>query len=446
MPVDLWPPFLHLLGWSQQASTARLPWRARQEEPTVAVAALTEETRPSLFRNRPFLSIWIGHTLSVVGDGFHSVALGLWVLQTTGSGAAMATIMAVRVVIGVLLGAVAGTLADRVNRRALMIGTDLIRLGLVLAVAALVATPGSAFIGIVALSALIAIASQFFHPAFGASLVNIVGKEDVPRASSLQQVTNTLAQVVGPFLGGMVVAGWGGSTALLVDAITFGLSALMILVGGHFPSPRREEHEQSSFWSEMREGFGYMWKHPLVRSLVTMAPVMNFFGNALGVLFPVIAVKVWLVNSVQFGALEGAFPLGFAIGAATLMVLTKRISRRGLLIVNGALMMGVFIMAIVNMPSANAALVLVPFLGLFSAVTNVFIQIIFQLEVAPEMQGRVFGTVGSLVNVASPTSMVIAGVLADAFSPVLIANICGVGLILVALYLFVGMPSLRNYR
>lgn len=412
----------------------------------MAVTAERAASGFSLMRNRTFVAIWAGHTLSIVGDGFNTVALGLWILQTTGSATAMGTVMAVRMVVGIALGAVAGTVVDRTNRRTLMIAMDLVRFALILGLASAVGTQGTPFALILVLAALTSVASAFFNPAFSASLVNIVGREEVARASSSMQVTNTLAQVAGPMLGGAVVGFWGGGVALTVDAFTYLLSGILILLAGHFPSPVRDRQRSGSFWSDMKEGFRFIWSQPLIKTLVATGPVLNFFGNALGLLFPVIAVKVWLVNSFQFGVLEAGMPFGFAVGAAGLMALSKKIRRRGLWMMWGIVGMGFLSLLIVNMPTVNLALALTPLMGITAAVVNVLIQISVQSEVPPEVQGRVFGTMSSLMMAASPASMLTAGLLADLFSPVLVASIACGAILLVSGLMFVIAPALRDYR
>ncbi len=414
-------------------------------------AAATNETpkatpsKPSLFRNRTFLTVWTGHTISIVGDGFSSVALGLWVLQTTGSAKAMATIMSVRVVIGILLGMVAGTVVDRVDRRWLMIGMNAVRFFLVGAMALLVRTGEAPFWEILGLTALTAVAGQFFGPAFQSSLVNIVGKEELPRASGLLQVTNTLAQVAGPFLGGTVVAVFGGWAALSGDALSFLISALLLLTVS-FASPRREGAQRRSFFGDMKEGLSFIKDQPLIRSLMVVAPVINFFGNALGVVLPVIAVKVWLADSVKFGTLEALFPMGFAVGAGLIMALMKKIRSRGWFMLVGIIVGGVLMTTVSLMPSIESAMPITLLVGIAMAAPNVLLQIIMQSEVPTAVQGRVFGTLGSLVNVASPLSIMTAGILADVFDPVLVSAVAGAMLVASALLTTAMAPALRNYR
>ncbi|MFZ5814922.1 MAG: MFS transporter [Bacillota bacterium] len=413
---------------------------------STATAATPAAQAPSLFRNRTFVAIWLGHTISIVGDGFHSVALGFWVLQATGSASAMATIMSTRVVVGILLGAVGGTVVDRTDRRRLMIAMNLVRFLTVGAIALLIRSGSTALLPVIGLTALTAVAAAFFGPAFQASLVNIVGKEELPKASGLLQVSNTLAQIAGPFLGGAVIAFLGGWAALSLDALSFLVAAVAILIGGFFPSPRREGAQQTSFWKDLTQGFIYIRKHPLARGLVVQAPVINFFGNAIGVLIPVIAIKHWMANSIQFGTLEAVFPAGFAIGAMAIMASAKKMTRRGAWMQGGIFVAGLLIGGIGLMPTITAALPFALLAGIALAFANVLLQISLQSEIEPEVQGRVFGTMGSLMQIASPLSMMAAGFLGDIFSPVLLIALCGgmVSLLAVAGYLL--FPGIRQYQ
>jgi len=362
-----------------------------------ALVAQAPVQAPSLRQNRTFIALCLAQFISVIGDGFHSVALGLWVLQTTGSSTAMGTVMTVRILTTILLGAVAGTAVDRSDRRRLMIAMDVVRVALVGALAFMVRPQGTSFALVLLMAGLASIAGQFFNPAFQASLVNIVRKDDLSQASGLLQVLNTLGQVAGPLVGGMVVGFFGGRTALMVDAATFAVSALLILVGGSFASPRRESSESSSFFGEMRDGLSYIKGQPLIRSVATLSPVLNFFGMGIaGVLIPVLAVKVWMASSAQYGALEGVFPLGFAIGAISYMAVASKVKRRGLLMMGTAFVAAVFMTIAPLMPTVVAAMPFGVLAGAFMAVPNVMFQVLVQSEAPPEVQGRIFGVLLAL--------------------------------------------------
>jgi MFS transporter, DHA3 family, macrolide efflux protein len=406
----------------------------------------TPERRASLWRNRTFLALLSGQAISVIGDGFHSVALGLWVLQTTGSATAMATIMSVRVLTTILLGSFAGAVVDRVDRRRLMIAMNVVRFGVVAVIALLMAGGRTGMLPIVVLTGALAVCGNFFGPAFQASLINIVRKEDIQKATGVLQVTNTLGQVVGPFLGGTLVATTSGALALTVDAVSFLAGALFIWAGGSFASPRRASAGKASIFGDMREGFGLIRRNPLILSLVSVAPPLNFFGNAFGLLLPVVAVRVWMVSPTEFGAIEAIFPLGFALGAAMVMMMAAKIRRRGWWIITGIFFAGVGATLVPLSPTVPVALPLMAFTGFAISICNVMLPVIMQHEVPAEMQGRVFGTLNSLTSIASPVAMMLAGLLADKFDPVLLA--AGAGGLMVLTSLAVGLFArpLRTYN
>ncbi|HEY3363742.1 MAG TPA: MFS transporter [Symbiobacteriaceae bacterium] len=397
-------------------------------------------------QNRTFLFIWLGHIISVLGDGFTSTALGFWIVKTTGSASAMAMVMTARVAAGILLGAVAGTVADRVDRRRLMIAMDVLRFIMAGGIAYLMFAGSLSLPVLIGLATLTAVCGQFFSPAFQASLVNIVDKDEVPKAAGLLQMSNVLAQVGGPLLGGTVVAFFGGWAALSGDAVSFLISALLILTGGVFASPRTAGQTGKSFWADLKEGLVYIRSQPMVKSVVTLAPVINFFGATLGVLIPVIAIKIWKTTSFQFGATSAALPLGFAIGAGLIMAMSKKIRHRGWVMMGAMIASGLVIAAAALAPSISVALPLMLMVGIGLALVNVLFQITLQAEVPTEVQGRVFGTLGSLVSLASPLSMLAAGFLGDAFSPALIAAIAGISIAVTAVGGLLTFPALRSYN
>lgn len=393
--------------------------------------------------NRCFWFILSGTAISTVGDGFHSVALSIWVLTSTGSATAMSAVLVTKMLVGVLLGAVSGTVADRVDRRRLMWMLDLVHAALVCVIMFLMSIRAPLVLVLI-VTGLLAAARQFRSPAFSASLVHIVTEEHLSRASGVLQVTNTVARVLGPLLGGSVTAALGGPTALAVDAMSFLASALLVLVAGSFPSPNSTRMERSSFWRDMQDGLIYLRKNSLVATITWFAMCVNFFGYTAMLLVPVIAIKNWNAQPFEFGVLEAFFPLGFTLGAVCIMVLGNRLRRRWAWMGGATSMAGLLLGAVVFMTETLRALPIVLLMGLVIAFVSILSTVAIQTRVDSSIQGRVFGTLDSLVNIATPLAMTVAGVWADRVGAPIILLGVGIGMLVVG-GMSLALPGLRPF-
>ncbi|MFC5703418.1 MFS transporter [Cohnella faecalis] len=400
-----------------------------------------------LFRNKTFISVFAGNTLSTMGEGFNTIAIGYWVLSTTGSAKAMTAVMLPQMILGLLLGTIAGTLADRKNRRTIMLSMDLIRAVLMIGVAAVVSgSSGWGIWALVPLLTLINAASQFHSPAFQSSLIYIVGQEQVGRATGLMQVTDTLARLGGLALGGWTVAAFGGPAAVTVVGAMFALSALCVMIAGPFPIPAAKSDNRKSFWTDLRLGLAFIRKHPFARSVSLLLPSVMIFFTASMMLFQVMAVTVWHATPKEFGLMEAAIPIGYAGGSGLMLLLNRRMTRRGWWIGVSVLLAGPNLIVMSAMPDVFSALPFVFLIGFILSVGTVLVMIALRTETAAEFQGRVFGAIGSLTNLSTPVGLVMSGILSDRFGADRMLFLNGLGLTAIGLCCIALLKPLRQYR
>lgn len=410
---------------------------------TTGVGGALPTTR-TLRTNRTYQLITAGQAVSVLGDSFHSIALGLWVLKVTGSTAAMGTIYGTRILTTILLSPIAGTLADRVDRRRLMWGMDLVRGLISLGMALAMFTAGAPFLLLVLLSALLTAATSLRAPAYSASIIHIVGREQIQQATSTMQLINSGANILGPILGGVAIGLFGGVMALVVDGLSFFLSAACVLLGGSFPSPVRTAGERSPFLGEMIDGFRYIRQSPLVMAIAWFNTVGNFFGNMYAVLFPVLAIKVWQATPGQFGFAEAMFSLGITAGALAVRLFGKRLGKRGLWVAATTGVMGLAMLSIGLVPGPLFANPLIVVLGAMLSFSGTLMATALRAEVAPEMQGRVWGTLGALLQVASPVAVLVASSFGDLLGAARLIVMAGVCFMLTGM-LGLTFKALRQY-
>ena len=239
-----------------------------------------------------------------------TISLAFAVLAIGGSASAIGLVLAVRtgsLLISLLLG---GVVADRVARRAVMVGADLARLVTQGLLAALVIAGEAEVWSIALLTGLGGIATGFFNPASTGLLPAIVAPERLQQANGVRATVMSAGEIGGPVLAGVLVAAAGAGWALAVDAATFGASALL-LMGVRVPG--RVERAATGFWEDLREGWTTFRSTTWVWTFVLWASIANVTVGAWNVLGPVVAARE-LGGAAAWGAINAALGAGALLG------------------------------------------------------------------------------------------------------------------------------------
>ncbi|MFC4598579.1 MFS transporter [Cohnella hongkongensis] len=404
----------------------------------------TGVSRP-LVRNRTFMWILSGNAISVFGDCFNGIALSLWILQTTGSAKSMAAVLMTHMILGVLLGSVAGTVADRMDRRKLMLVSDSLRCAIAAALAYFVFYAEVSFPIVLVLVALLATAGLFQAPAFHASINPIVGKDNLQQATGWIHLADNLSRISGLALAGVIVSMLGGFAAILFNSLAYLLSMLCVLAAGKFPSNRGAKPSNSTFVGDLKEGFRYIGANSLARAIVVLHPLLILFFMSSLTMVQVMAVKEWKAGPVAFGFIELCIPLGYMLGASLILSLGSRIGRRGLWICAGLLLLGPVFYLLSIMRSAWPALPFVLGCGLMFAFSTMLIQIILRSEVSVEFQGRLYGAMGALSGIAPPLGLAVFSSVADRYGASWTLSIISMLFLAVGIAVTLTMKRIRTY-
>ncbi|THF77294.1 MFS transporter [Cohnella fermenti] len=409
-------------------------------------ATASEQERP-IWRNRPYMWLLTGFTSSVFGDSFNGIALSLWVLQTTGSARRMAAVQICSMAIAFLFGSFAGTLADRMDRRKLMLLSDGARcvIAALLGVSLFVLdAPFPVMLGLVSLAMF---AGLLHGPAFHASTTQMVGAGRVQQASSSIYLFDNAARISGLALAGVVVSAFGGLAAILTTSAAYLLSFVCTLLAGRFPSAARTSGEAgASFLRDWRSGLSYIRRDALIRSIVILSPLLSAFFLVAIMLVQVIAIGDWKAGPIEFGLIEMCVPLGYVTGAGLLIAFGHRLTRRGRLVFLGLLLLGPVYGLISMMKSPHAAIPLVLMGGLLFSFCSMITQIILKSETSSEWQGRVFGTVGAFSSVAPSLGLAVASVFADRWGAADVLAWQSAGLFVCGVFSVYLLKSIREYR
>lgn len=437
----------------------QLEFERQQEKRTDAAGAALP-----LWKNTPFMLLLTGYSLSVAGNGFHSIALSLWILETTGSAKLMSIVMGIYMVSSLLFGVVAGTVADRSNRIRLMIGADILRAAFTIGIAVCIGFAPQYMFIVFLLIGLTAVSGLFHAPAMQASMVKFAGHDQIQRSTSLVNIVENIARVGGLALGGAAVAWFGGVTAIVVDGCTFIVSALLIALAGRalgqsangngngngnenetMPGSGKAVKERRKFRSDIMSGIRFIKNDPVAKSVIVMSPLLMLFFVSSLMLIQVVAVKVWQVNAASFGLIEAAFPVGYLAGSFVILTLDKRLRRRGWFIFGGIVLLGPVFMLMTMIRDVVYAIGFIFIAGFIFAFATLLVQIMLRLRVKTEMLGRAFGIIGSLSSVVPPIGLAVSAYSADRFGPS--PTLLAVGLMLscIGLLSFVLLKPIRDF-
>ena len=278
---------------------------------------------PAALRIRDFALLWAGMSVSLIGDGVYFVALAWQVYDLSGSPTALSLIgvaWTLPLALFVLLG---GVVTDRVERRRVMIAADLVR-ALAVAVIGVLSLSGVIELWhLVVMAALFGTGEAFFGPAFTSIVPQIVPRELLLQANALDQFVRPLGfMLLGPALGGWIVATFGPGEAFVFDAGTFLVSALALAFLS--PRPLAVREEATSLLRDVREGFGFVRARPwLWATLVAAAIFLLAYWGPIDVLVP------YRVRN-ELGGDAGDYGLILAFGGLGSIAAAALVGRRGL--------------------------------------------------------------------------------------------------------------------
>lgn len=364
---------------------------------------------------RVFFIIWIGQLISMLGSGLTNFALGVWIFDQTGK----ATPFALTVLFGslprLLLSPLAGSLADRWNRRLVMVlsdtGNAVVSLG-----AFLLLQNGSLEIWMIYLMAVLGSCfSAFQEPAYTASISMLVPKKELSRAAGLGNLSQALESLLTPLAAGFLFVAIGLRGIIMIDFITyfFAIGALLIV---RIPQPKLSEAEMGAnlkgkVWRDAVFGWRYLRARSGLFGLLWFYALVNFFLNFSGVLLGPLVLSRY--SAREFGLVQMAVGLGLLAGSILLSAWGGPKGRKIPAVIGFIALAGAGL-ALTGISSQIVLIGLGMFVMLFSIpLASGPSQAIFQSKVATEVQGRVFAIRGMISRSIMPIAFFLAGPLAD---------------------------------
>jgi len=381
-------------------------------------------------RNRNVALLFAGHTISVAGDMVLYIALPFWVYQLTGSAMATGFMFAALTLPQLFFSPLAGVFTDRVDRKRLMVFSDLLRAALMLGYFT-VNTADQVWI-IYLLAFAESTVSQFFRPAVMAVVPMLTdGEEELKRANALLGASWALGQLAGPALGGILVTTAGPHGAALFDAITYLVSAALLV----FMRVPARAHVAAKFealnqalyqiGSELREGIRVVLARPALRVVFAALGILMLSQGIINVLLIVLVQEIWHVGATEFGWFVAAEGFGGLIGTALVGALATRLSAKRM-IVGGGVISGLILLIIVNQPSIYVAMVLMILAMIAIVAFDIGLTTLIQLGSDDSNRGRVSGLMQTMMAASQLVAIAATSLLADQVGAVLLLNLSAI--------------------
>ena len=374
-----------------------------------------------LRRNPQYARLWAAMLISYIGDWFNTIALAAIVSRfTDGSGLAISLFLLARFLPPLLVTPIAGALADRFDRKRLLIISDLLRVGIVLSLL-LVQSADQLWLLYLLTMAQFALGSVF-EPTRSALTPATVPKEDPIEANVLGSVTWSVALWLGALTGGLVAGAFGVTTALLVDAATFLISALFIAAIRPLYDVTPSEAVQRFHMRDISDGLRYARQHPGIG-----ATLLVKFGGSIGnvdsllIIYATVLFPLYLADTAeQAGALSlGILYTGFGIGAVVGLIIIDRFNDGTVRTMRRLIIVGFALITIGWLLFGTAGSLWLAAFALFIKAMGsntywTYSSVMLQKLVDPQYLGRMFSLDYAGFQLATVLSTVITGLAVEA--------------------------------
>ena len=398
---------------------------------------LNARTFASLRRHRNYRLYFLGQVISLSGTWMQNIALAWVVVGLTHSPVAVGLLAFLRFAPFTVFSLPAGVLADRFDNRRTMMAMQAVSMVISAVLAALVLLGRPALWEIYVLAVLAGTAAVFDAPNRHALTFQMVGRDELPNAVALNASLFNGSRVIGPAIGGVVIATAGVGACFAVNALSFlaVLTALALMRKRElFPLERREAPR---LVQGVRHGLGYVWRTPSIRLVLLMTMVVSTVGFNFHVLVPVVASKTLHVGAEVFGALGAAFGLG-ALAGALLAATFARASWKALVL--GSAGFSVTLLALAPETTVWPIALLLFLTGVFFTTWTANSQSIVQLTAPDHLRGRVLSIYLFAFGGFAPLGGLLAGWLSDVGGTQLAFFVAGITCLAMTAYAFLAWP------
>lgn len=415
---------------------------ALAESPTTHAAEGLPSGRFNTFRSlayRDYRLLWFGTIFTSAAQWIQQITVPWLVFQMTGSAVLLGAINGARSLPLLLLGPFGGVAADRVDRKSLLLWTQVFLLALTFVVAVIILTGQLRVWHLFLFTLLTGVAWAFNNPVRQSIVPNLVPQRDLMNALALNSSGFNFTRIIGPSLAGLMLVKLGAGENFLMQALAYGGVTLMVAL---MVVPQARRARTASVRDNLAEGAKYVWRVGTIRTQMVLALVPVVIGLPYMALLPIFAAEVLGRGAGGFALMSSAVGLGAVLGTLTLASLGN-VRRRGLVLLGSTFGLGATLVLFSFSRSFELSVLLMVVVGAFQMTYMTTNQTLLQLAVPDEMRGRVMG-IWMLNQGMLPAGSLLAGILADLTSAPTAVLIMGSAVCVLAVLFLAGSRELRR--
>jgi MFS family permease len=401
-------------------------------------------TIPPALRHRRFVLFWLSMMISTAGSQMQLWALFWHLRELSDKPVVVSGIGLARFLPILLFSLIGGLVADLFNRRKVMLISQVVMILVALEFGFLTVTGNIEIWQIYVLTAIQATALAFDMPARQSLMPNLLPREDLASAFSLQSMAFNIGSIVGPGLSGVVIASLGQSWTYFINAASFGFVVVSLLLIGNVPQEINPIVRQRGITLEaIKDGVAFIKSQPIILSSMILDFFATFFSSA-NTLLPFVARDILKVGAVQYGWLSAAQPAG-AVGVGLFFSQKTRIRKQGLIMLWAVVVFGLATILFGISTGFWLTLLSLALIGGADAVSTILRNTIRQLQTPDDMRGRMVG-INQIFFMGGPQlGEIEAGLVAQAFGTPWAIITGGLGCILAAIWIGKKWPALPKY-
>lgn len=394
---------------------------------------------------------YLGSLISIFGTAIYTFAISLYTLKITGSSISFSTTLILSILPIIILNPIVGVIADKFNKKKLVVTANILN-GVFLFIVYLISNWKGLSTGIIYLSTFVVTSINIiFDVSIDSAIPNIVSKEKIVNINAGNRIIDSISSVLGPVFGGIAFAIFNIESFILINSISFLVSAILDTLIDFKYNSNSELEEKSdeniaisklNYFKEIAEGFKYLISKRYIIEILAIFIIFNFFISfSVTIPIPIILNNILKIPTKSFGLIQGAIPVGMIIGAFMVKNIIAKYKLNSIFSVTGIIIsvniillsIPLFINTISNINIyVIYYLVIMIFMGVCISLVDIPFSYTLQTNIEEEFRARSLSLTISIVKVVVPISYLISGVLLQSIEAYVVVLFGGISVLIVS--------------